>query len=71
MSWPVKLVAEPDVAVWLGRLLRWIGTPGTSQEPGEARVQHRGRGVLLDAAVLFAGRIVEPAHDERVICCSA
>ena len=61
----VKLAADPGVAAWLGT------RPATEWDAGnssESKAKH-GFGIadvdsLLDAPVLFAGRIVEPAHQE-------
>lgn len=42
-----------------------VGRRQQHQEPDEARVPYRGCGEsTLDGLVVFAGRIVEPAHDE-------
>ena len=62
----MKLVAEPDVATWLGTrpALEWDAGNSTKSQAKHgfsiADVES-----LLDAPVLFAGRIVEPAHDEQ------
>jgi uncharacterized DUF497 family protein len=61
----VKLTADPDVADWLGR------RPATEWDAGNSSKSQAKHGFsiadvdsLLDAPVLFAGRIVEPAHEE-------
>ncbi len=41
-----------------------VGRREQHEEPDEARVQHADVESLLDAPVLFAGRIVEPTHEE-------
>ncbi len=61
----MKLVADAGVAAWLGRrpALEWDAGNLTKSEtkhgfsPGDVES-------LLHAPVLFAGRIVEPAHAE-------
>lgn len=61
----MKLVAEPDVAAWLGTrpAMEWDAGNSTKIQAkhgfSTADVES-----LLDAPVLFAGRIVEPAHEE-------
>lgn len=61
----VKLTADPDVAAWLGK------RPETEWDAGnrsKSQAKHgfsiRDVDSLLDSPVLFAGRIVEPAHEE-------
>ena len=61
----MKLVAEPDVAAWLGT------RPAMEWDAGNTTKSQTKHGFstadvesLLDARVLFAGRIVEPAHEE-------
>jgi uncharacterized DUF497 family protein len=65
MIGPVKLTADPDVATWLGQ------RPATEWNAGNRSKSEAKHGFsiaevdsLLDAPVLFAGRIVEPAHEE-------
>ncbi|MCJ7796088.1 MAG: BrnT family toxin, partial [Thermoleophilia bacterium] len=62
----MKLAADPDVAAWLGK------RPATEWDAGNSSKSQAKHGFsiadvdsLLDAPVLFAGRIVEPAHEER------
>ena len=62
---PVKLTADPDVEAWLGK------RPATEWDAGNSSKSQAKHGFsiadvdsLLDAPVLFAGRIVEPAHEE-------
>jgi len=61
----MKLVADPDIAAWLGArpALEWDAGNSTKSQTkhgfSTADVES-----LLDAPVLFAGRIVEPAHEE-------
>jgi len=61
----VKLVADPGVATWLGThpAMEWDAGNST-----KSRTKHgfstADAESLLDAPVLFAGRIVEPAHEE-------
>jgi uncharacterized DUF497 family protein len=62
---PVKLTVDPDVAAWLGT------RPATEWDAGNSSKSEAKHGFsiadvdsLLDAPVLFAGRIVEPAHEE-------
>jgi len=61
----VKLVAEPDVAAWL-----WT-RPAMEWDAGNSTKSQTKHGFstvdvesLLDAPVLFAGRVVEPAYEE-------
>ena len=61
----VKLTADPEVAAWLGR------RPVTEWDAGNSSKSQAKHGFsiadvdsLLDAPVLFAGRVVEPAHEE-------
>lgn len=61
----VKLTAAPDLAAWLGQ------RPATEWDAGNSSKSEVKHGFsiadvdsLLDAPVLFAGRIVEPAHEE-------
>ena len=65
MSCLVRLTAAPDTAQWLGT------RPQLEWDAGNSTKSQRKHGFsaadvesILDAAVLFAGRIVEPAHDE-------
>ena len=67
----VKLTADPDVAAWLGK------RPATEWDAGNSSKSQAKHGFstadvdsLLDAPVLFAGRVVEPAHGSRVTCSS-
>lgn len=61
----MRLVADPDVATWLGGRpeVEWDAGNSTKSETkhgfGTADVES-----ILEAPVLFAGRIVEPAHEE-------
>ena len=61
----MKLVAEPDVAAWLEArpTMEWdLGNSRKSQTKhgfSTANVES-----IFDSPVLFAGRIVEPAHEE-------
>jgi uncharacterized DUF497 family protein len=62
---PVKLTAARDVAAWLGK------RPATEWDAGNSSKSQAKHGFsiadvdsLLDTPVLFAGRIVEPAHEE-------
>jgi uncharacterized DUF497 family protein len=61
----VRLTAAPDIAEWLGMRpqMEWDAGNSTKSQTkhgfSTADVES-----ILDAAVLFAGRIVEPAHDE-------
>jgi uncharacterized DUF497 family protein len=61
----MKLVAEPDIAAWLGTrpAMEWDAGNSTKSQTkhGFSTVDVES---LLDGAVLFAGRIVEPAHEE-------
>ena len=61
----MKLTVDPDVAAWLGT------RPATEWDAGNSSKSEAKHGFsiadvdsLLDAPVLFAGRIVEPAHEE-------
>jgi len=61
----VKLTADPDVAAWLGK------RPATEWDAGNSSKSQAKHGFsiadvdsLLDAPVLFAGRVVEPTHEE-------
>jgi uncharacterized DUF497 family protein len=61
----MKLVADPDIAAWLG------ARPALEWDTGNSTKSQTKHGFstadvesLLDAPVLFAGRIVEPAHEE-------
>jgi uncharacterized DUF497 family protein len=61
----VNLAAAPDVAAWLGT------RPATEWDAGNRSKSQAKHGFsiadvdsLLDGPVLFAGRIVEPAHEE-------
>jgi uncharacterized DUF497 family protein len=62
---PVRLVAAPDIADWLGTrpALEWDAGNSTKSQTkhgfNTADVES-----ILDAPILFAGRIVEPGHDE-------
>lgn len=61
----VRLTAAPDVAEWLGTRPQMEWDAGNSTK---SQTKH-GFSIadvesILDAAVLFAGRILEPAHDE-------
>jgi uncharacterized DUF497 family protein len=62
---PVRLTAAPDIAEWLRTRphMEWDAGNSTKSQTkhgfGTAEVES-----ILDAAVVFAGRIVEPAHDE-------
>jgi len=62
---PVRLTAAPDIAQWLGLRpqMEWDAGNSTKSQTkhgfSTADVES-----ILDAAVLFAGRILEPAHDE-------
>lgn len=68
----MKLVAEPNVAAWLGTHLAMEWDAGNSMK---SQTKHGFSTVdvefLLDAPLLFAGRIVEPATRKRVTCSSA
>ena len=61
----MKLVADPDAAAWLEArpALEWDAGNSTKSQTkhgfSTADVES-----LLDAPVLFAGRIVEPTHEE-------
>ncbi len=59
----VRLTAAPDIAEWLGPQMEWDAGNSTKSQ---AKHGFRTADVesILDAAVVFAGRIVEPAHDE-------
>jgi uncharacterized DUF497 family protein len=61
----VRLTAAPDIAEWLGT------RPQMEWDTGNSTKIQTKRGFrtadvesILDAAVVVAGRIVEPAHDE-------
>jgi uncharacterized DUF497 family protein len=61
----VKLIAEPEVAVWLGM------RPAMEWDAGNSTKSQSKHGFstgdvesLLEAPVLFAGRVVEPPHEE-------
>jgi hypothetical protein len=61
----VELTADPDASAWLGT------RPATEWDAGNRSKSEAKHGFsiadvdsLLDAPVLFAGRIVEPAHEE-------
>jgi uncharacterized DUF497 family protein len=61
----VRLTAAPDIAEWLGTRPQMEWNAGNSTK---SQTKH-GFSIadvesMLDAAVLFAGRIVEPVHDE-------
>ena len=61
----MKLVADPDVAAWLaiGPTMQWDAANSAKSEAkhgfGTAAVES-----IFEETVLFAGRIVEPEHDE-------
>jgi uncharacterized DUF497 family protein len=61
----MKLVADPDVAAWLGSRPAMEWDAGNSTK---SQTKHRFTTAdvesLLDAPLLFAGRILEPAHAE-------
>jgi uncharacterized DUF497 family protein len=61
----VRLAAAPDIAEWLGRRPQMEWDAGNSTK---SLTKHGFRTAdvesILDTAVVFAGRIVEPAHDE-------
>lgn len=61
----MRLTAAPDIAVWLGTRPEMEWDAGNSTK---SQTKHGFRTAdvesILDAAVVFAGRIVEPAHDE-------
>ena len=61
----VRLVAEPEVAAWLATRPTMEWDAGNSTK-SEAKHGFHAADVesILDGPVLFAGRIVEPAHDE-------
>jgi len=61
----VKLVAEPDIAAWLET------RPAMEWDAGNSTKSQAKHGFhtadvesIFDAPVMFAGRIVEPAHEE-------
>lgn len=62
---PVRLTAAPDIAEWLGTRPQMEWDAGNSTK---SQTKHGFRTAdvesILDAAVVFAGRIVEPVHDE-------
>lgn len=62
---PVRLTAAPDIAEWLGT------RPEMEWDAGDTTKSQTKHGFhaadvesILEAPVVFAGRIVEPAHDE-------
>jgi len=61
----VRLTAAPDIVRWLGSHPQLEWDDGNSTK---SLTKHGFRtadvGSILDAAVVFAGRIVEPAHAE-------
>jgi len=61
----MKLVTDPDVAVWLGSRPAMEWDAGNSTK---SQTKHRFTTAdvesLLDAPLLFAGRILEPVHAE-------
>jgi uncharacterized protein len=61
----MKLAAEPDVADWLATRPAFDWDAGNSTK-SQAKHGFSSDDVeaLLSAPVLFAGRIVEPAHEE-------
>jgi uncharacterized DUF497 family protein len=61
----VRLTAAPDIAEWLGRRPQMEWDAGNSTK-SQAKHGFRTADVesILDAAVVFAGRIVESEHDE-------
>jgi hypothetical protein len=68
----VRLVASPDIAAWLGT------RPAMEWDAGNSTKSQTKHGFhtadvesILDAPVLFAGRIVEPAQTNCVTCSSA
>jgi hypothetical protein len=65
ISRAVRLTAAPEIAEWLGKRpqLEWDAGNSTKSQTKHA---FRTADVesILDAAVVFAGRIVEPAHGE-------
>jgi uncharacterized DUF497 family protein len=62
----VKLVADPEIAAWLatGPSMQWDA--GNSTKSAAKHGFHAADvESILGGAVLFAGRIVEPAHEEE------
>ncbi len=61
----MKLVSAPDVAAWLQErpVTEWDAGNATKSE-SKYRFSAAALDSLLDGPVLFAGRIVEPVHDE-------
>ncbi|HSN93342.1 MAG TPA: BrnT family toxin [Anaeromyxobacteraceae bacterium] len=61
----MRLTAAPDIAEWLGTRPQMEWDAGNSTK---SQTKHGFRMAdvesILEAAVVFAGRIVEPAHDE-------
>ena len=61
----MKLVTDPDVTAWLGSRPAMEWDAGNSTK---SQTKHRFTKVavesLLDAPMLFAGRILEPEHPE-------
>ena len=61
----VRLAAAPDIAEWLGTHPQMEWDAGNSTKSQTKHGFHTADvESILDAAVVFAGRIVEPAHDE-------
>ncbi len=61
----MQLVGDPDIAIWLGKRPRFDWDDGNSTK-SQAKHGFSTADVesLLDAPILFAGQIVEPAHEE-------
>jgi uncharacterized DUF497 family protein len=61
----VKLVADPEMAAWLATMPTMQWDAGNSTK-SEAKHGFHAADVesLLGGAMLFAGRIVEPQHEE-------
>ena len=61
----MKLVADPEIANWLGTRpeMEWDAGNSTKSQTKHGFSSIDVESVLL-APVLFAGRIVEPAHNE-------
>ena len=61
----MRLAAAPDIAEWLGTrpLMEWDAGNSTKSQSKHGFLTADVESIL-DAAVVFAGRIVEPAHDE-------
>jgi uncharacterized DUF497 family protein len=61
----VRLTPAPDIAAWLGSRPQVEWDAGNSTE-SETKHGFRTAEVesILDGAVLFAGQVVEPAHEE-------